>query len=151
MKNEPLTQDNLRKLEERVRDGNIGKNSQAGNNNRKPSREATVSNNGQIAGQYSSQHLDQKSQDTASYAKGYDSQPLVDPRSKPQYDDDDISIRNDRPRSVYEPANEGDEWAVLLKADYEEYRRQRENEKKKQLEQRNKVRNLLEEQLHERE
>jgi len=40
---------------------------------------------------------------------------------------------------------------VLLKADYEEYRRQRENEKKKQLEQRNKVRNLLEEQLHERE
>lgn len=133
LKNEKLTEENLRKLEQRIKEGpgGVEKNrppsqlqSQPKNTKQEPKQVDRQSQNG---------GAETKSQ--VSFKKGYK-------------DDDAISdTSSTRPKSIYVQEDEDDEWATMLKHDAELYKRELELEKHRDFETKNKVKEELERQI----
>lgn len=135
IKSQPLTEENLRKLEQKIRDGQSNKPGNidvAAANNQAQSNllggsSLTTPHQGPIKSIASVQHL------------------------KTAPNDDALSVTSSqRPRSVYQLGDEDDEWAIMMKYDAELHKKEKEIEKLRELDQRKKMKVELDKQLEEK-
>jgi len=133
IKNEKLTEDNLKKLEQRI---------QAYQNQPPSQYKGSGPNNNLPLIQASQEKADRLQGDTRSVK----SQQQV--RLLPQDNNDAISVASSmKPKSVYHVGDEDDEWAMILKFDQELYKKELELDEMRQKEQMKKLRNELDRQI----
>lgn len=129
LKNEKLTEENLKKLEQRIKEGPKPQGSQPQEPQIKTSTLPPIQNQTQTQAQ------EPVAKSQVSFKKA--------PR-----DDDDISVASStRPKSVYLQEDEDDEWATLLKYDAELFKKEKELELHRNAEMKKKVKEELDRQI----
>jgi len=136
MKNEKLTEENLKKLEQKIK---TGVNAQEKGDN------VSVAQSKQSAG-------GQKTfeEDRAHYQHHHDAHHHHHHHHH-HHDDDGISVTSSqKPRSVYAQGDSDDEWATMMKYDTELYKKEKALEKAKEQEQKRKMKEELDRQIEEK-
>ena len=135
IKNEKLTEDNLKKLEQRIQAFSKPDQKSQKNGQNPPNQQ----NLPPIQASQSQMKADKLMQlDTKS----------VRSQQQPVDNNDAISVTSSmKPRSIYHVGDEDDEWAMILKFDQELYKKERDLEQSRQKEQMNKLKNELDRQI----
>jgi len=140
MKNEKLTEENLRKFEQRIKEGKLGQNHKA-ESIKEPQHDA-------------GHKQDHQHPLTQSAVEQLDLASLKDAKQnnnvKSLADDQLSASSSQRPRSVYQLGDEDDEWAIMMKYDAELHKKERELEKYRDQEQKRKIKEELDRQLQEK-
>jgi len=134
IKNEKLTEENLRRLEQKIKDGSANPHPQQNNNS-----------NSQV--NFAGNQL------TQSIPNGqFQSQSMAHLAGNNQRRDDDaISVTSSQqPKSVYHLGDEDDEWATILKHDTEIFKKEKELEKVKDKETKRRIKEELDQQIDEK-
>lgn len=141
IKNEKLTEENLKKLEAKIQ-------AYHSNPDQQPSQKAVSQKN--LAplpaiSQTGGRNPDLKIPDGLKKAQALEG---AEQRSVRQYDPDNVSIASSaKPRSIYHVGDEDDEWALILKFDQELYKKERELDQVRQEEQKKKLKSELDRQI----
>jgi hypothetical protein len=131
IKNEKLTEDNLRRLEQRIKDGS-----------------ANAANGNTAAGNNAGDALYQSANGGYGNAQ---SQSVAHLNNQRRQDDDEISVTSSqKPKSVYHQGDEDDEWATMLRHDTEIFKKEKELEKYRDLEQKRRMKEELDRQIQEK-
>lgn len=138
IKNEKLTEDNLKRLEQRI---------QSFQNQPSHHNQATGAANSKGGAPQNLPPI-QGSQDKADRLQG-DNRSVKSQQGRPQVQQDDaVSCTSSmKPKSIYHVGDEDDEWAMILKFDQELYKKEREMDDMRHVEQMKKLRNELDRQI----
>ena len=132
LKNEKLTEENLKKLEQRIKDGPQAGLRPKSVNNPEPQ---TSQPNEQPVQQITSANQHEKAKSHVSFPQ--------DLRN-----DDELSVTSStRPKSIYVQEDEDDEWATMLKYDAELYKKEKELARQRDADMKKKIKEELERQI----
>ena len=137
LKNEKLTEDNLKRLEQRIKDGPRSGAARQEDQQSKPALLPSIHNATQ-----------RQEPGVRSHEAGTKSQVSFKQAPRDRDDDDDLSVASStRPKSVYLQEDEDDEWATLLKYDAQLFKKEKELEFQRNNEMKKKVKEELDRQV----